>query len=107
MSKSPKPKRFEWEPKVGPASILAIVQLLVLIAGGGVLYGVLTTKQDVNTTNTLDLKQSFVQFQKDQQKESTKRDEKLATQNDRITKIETSVGFIDQTVQRIESALKK
>lgn len=102
------PQRLpQWENKIGWATITGIVQLMLIIAGGGVLWGVVTTKLDVTTTNTLDLKSNFIQAQKEQQKEAAKRDDKLAAQNDRITKIETSVGFIGQTVSRIEAALAK
>ena len=93
----------QWENKIGMATIVGIVQLVAFIAGGGVLYGVITTKQDVQTTNILDLKQATTQFTKD----AVKRDERFAAQNERIGKIETAVGFMQPAIQRIEAALSK
>ena len=92
---------MRWDAKIGPASIIGVVQLIAMIAGLGALYGTLSGKLDAAATNAIEAKTAV----SNTAKEAQHRDEKVAAQNERIGKIETSVSFIVPAIQRIEAKL--
>jgi hypothetical protein len=98
-------RRVEWDNKVGPASIVGIVQLVAIIAGLGAMYGALSGKLDAAATNAIEAKTATTQTAEKIAKESTRRDEKIASQAERIGKIETSIQFVVPAIQRIEAKI--
>jgi hypothetical protein len=98
-------RRVEWDNKVGPASIVGIVQLVAIIAGLGAMYGALSGKLDAAATNAIEAKTATTQTADKIAHESLRRDEKIASQAERIGKIETSIQFVVPALQRIESKL--
>ncbi len=98
-------RRVEWDNKVGPASIVGLVQLVAMITGLGVLYGTLSGKLDAAATNAIEAKTATVITADKFAHESAKRDDKIASQAERIGKIETSIQFVLPALQRIEAKL--
>ena len=95
--------RVQWETKVGPAALIGVVQLIGMILGVGVLYGTFTGQIQNLAINATKAEAAI----NTAEKEARKRDDKLATQSERLGKIETSVQFIVPAIQRIESLLTK
>ena len=90
--------RLEWEPKVGPAAIVGLAGSLGILVTLGIAWGSLSTKVD----NVYEVKTTVEQMNR----HAVNRDAKVAEQAERIGKIETSVGFIMPTLQRIETKLE-
>ena len=93
----------QWDMKIGPASIIGVIQIIGMIAGLGVLYGTMSGQITTAATNAIEAKAAI----KDAEKKSEKRDEKVATQSEKIGKIETAVQYMGVQLQRIESAVAK
>ena len=93
--------KLEWDGKVGPASIIGVVGSLSVLVTLGVVWGQTTAKLDTVAAKAADAHEATVEIAKD----STKRDQRVAAQSERLGKIETSVQFIVPTLQRIEAKL--
>ncbi len=96
---------MEWDNKIGTASVVGVVQLIALIAGLGALYGTLSGKLDAAATNAIEAKTATTQTADKIAHESVRRDEKIASQAERIGKIETSIQFVVPAIQRIEAKI--
>jgi uncharacterized protein HemX len=99
------PFRPEWDNKIGTASVLGAVQIIAIIAGLGAMYGALSGKLDAAATNAIEAKTATTQTADKINRESARRDEKIASQAERIGKIETSIQFVVPAIQRIEAKI--
>ena len=96
-----KKMNIQWEPKVGPAAIIGVVGSLSVLVSIGVVWGVSVTKLDVAAEKADEARKAALSLQED----SIRRDQRIATQSERIGKIETAVTFMVPTLQRIESKI--
>ena len=87
---------MQWEGKFGPAALLAIVQLAVIIVGAVYTYAKLenTATNTAATTTTL---REIVGKQR----------ERTDTMNDRLIKVETVVSSVASAVDRLDLKLDK
>ena len=83
---------FEW--KIGPATILTLLQIVGLIGGGFFLYGQLVTKNENTEKSVSELKTIGTTLATTQ-----------AQQGERIAASETALKIIVPSIQRIEAAL--
>ena len=88
---------FQWDPKIGPATVVGTVGSLGVLVAVGVAWGSLTAKVDSVT----EVKATIEQMNR----HAVNRDQKVAEQAERVGKIETSVGFIIPALARIEAKL--
>lgn len=95
--------RLEFDTKVGPATFVGILSILSTFIGIGVLYGTISGQVGAASTNAVEAKTAVVNVER----ESKKRDAKIAEQSERIGRIETSVQFLVPAIQRIEAAIAK
>ena len=87
---------LRWNGEIGPASIVGVVGSLSVLISIGILWGAFTTKIDTTTAVVAEVV-----------KQSATRDDHIAAQSERLGRVETSVGFIVPTLQRIESKLDR
>ena len=87
---------MHWEGKFGPAAVLAIAQLAVLVVGAVYTYAKLenTAANTAATTTTL---REIVGKQR----------ERTDTMNDRLIKVETVVSNVATAVDRLDLKLDK
>ena len=87
---------MQWEGKFGPAAVLAIAQLAVLVVGAVYTYAKLenTAANTAATTTTL---REIVGKQR----------ERTDTMNDRLIKVETVVSSVASAVDRLDLKLDK
>ena len=87
---------MQWEGKIGPAALLAVAQLAVLVVGAVYTYAKLenTAANTAATTTTL---REIVGKQR----------ERTDTMNDRLIKVETVVSNVATTVERLDLKLDK
>ena len=88
---------FQWDPKIGPASIIGVVGSLGILVTVGIAWGSLSVRVD----SINEIKASVEQMNR----HAVNRDQKVAEQAERVGKIETSVGFIVPALARIEAKL--
>ena len=93
--------KLEWDGKVGPASIVGVLGSLSVLVTLGIVWGQTTSKIDTVAVKATEAHAATVEIAK----ESTKRDARIATQAERLGKIETSIQFMVPALQRIESKL--
>ena len=87
---------MHFDTKIGPASWLAVLQIIGLIGGGFFLYGQLVTKNDNTEKSVQELKSIGTTLATAQ-----------AQQGERIAKTETALQTIVPSIQRIESVLMR
>ena len=85
-----------WRAEWGPASLLAIAQLVVLMLGGVYTFASLQNTA-ANTKNTAEALQAIV----------VRQQEKTSDMNDRLIKVETNMIAQTQTLDRIDQKLDK
>ena len=95
--------RVEWDTKVGPATVVGVISIISTFIGVGVLYGTISGQVGAASTNAIEAKTAVINVEK----ESKKRDAKIAEQSERVGRIETSMQFVVPAIQRIEAALTK
>ena len=88
--------KVEWTSQIGPASVLAIVQIVAVAVGGVAAWVNLSNKVDYTSATLVTTA-----------KESRARDKTVAEHTERLGKIDTSLGFIVPSIQRIESKLDR
>jgi len=87
---------IEWDPKIGLATVVGAVGTLAILTSIGITWGSVTSKLEAAQAAVVEIN-----------KASSKRDDHLAQQAERLGKVETSVSFIVPTLQRIEASLSK
>ena len=87
---------LKWNGEIGPASIVGVIGSLSVLISIGILWGTFTTKIDTTTAVVAEVV-----------KQSELRDDHVAAQSERLGRVETSVGFIVPTLQRIEAKLDR
>lgn len=92
---------LKWDAKVGPATIATIISGLLVLGGLGVTWGSTVSKIDAAGLLAAEAKSAA----KEVSDSSVKRDQRIATQAERLGKIETSIQFIVPALQRIESKI--
>ena len=90
--------QLQWEGKVGPSAVIGAIGSLGVLVTVGIAWGSLSTKVD----GALEIRATVEQMNK----HAVARDAKVGEQAERIGKIETAVGFIVPTLQRIETKLE-
>lgn len=93
---------LEWEGKVGPAAVVGVVGSLGVLVSLGIAWGSL--KGDVQASATMAHEAKLAA--KEIVDASARRDQRISQQAERLGKIETSVGFIVPSLQRIETKLE-
>ena len=88
---------LQWDPKIGPATIVGLLGSFGILIAGGIAWGSLTAKVE----SVSEVKATVEQMNR----HAVNRDQKVAEQAERIGKIETSVGFIVPALTRIEAKL--
>ena len=88
--------QIEWDPKVGPASLIGLIGFAATLISLGVIWGSATTKLDAAAAAATDAKTV-----------ATDAKNTAGQQESRIGKIETAVGFIVPTINRIEAKLDR
>jgi hypothetical protein len=84
-------KFVEWEGKIGWASVIGLIQLLVFLLGG-----VFTVGQLIN--GNTNIKESVVELRNI----TTTLKDAQASNAERVGKMETSIIFLTTTVQQLE-----
>jgi len=95
------PLGLEWDGKVGPAFLMACLGTVSILFSIGVIWGQTTSRLEKVDTNALEAKHAVVEATKD----NRQRDTLIATQSERLGKIETAVQFIVPVIQRIEAKI--
>lgn len=93
---------IQWDPKIGPATIVSIGGALAILVTIGAAWGTLTTKLDhvLHISTKTDDKVLAVQ------KANHKQDEKIAAQSSQISGMQATINFLVPTLQRIEQRLE-
>ena len=109
MAKKPQHGGFTFKWEFGPASIITfigiIIQAGVFIWGASALYSGLTNKIEIQSTK-IDTVEKGSAERFTAVRDAIKDNRAVQTaQAERVTKIETSVGFISSVVQRLEARL--
>lgn len=92
-----KTMNLQWDPKVGPAAIIGMIGSLTALIAIGIAWGTTTTRLDMVITTANDAKLAATEIKH----ESDKRDSRIASQAERLAKIESAVTFIVPTLQEI------
>ena len=92
---------LKWDGRVGPGAVVSLGGALLILAGLGVTWGNTVSKIDAAATLAAEAKAAA----KEVSDGAVKRDQRLASQAERLGKIETSIQFIVPALQRIESKL--
>ena len=87
--------QFEWDGKVGPASIICLAQMVGIFIGGAVVWTQLSDKVS-NTSEKLDSVRTTVSALRTDLKSS--QDER-AQQSERLGRVETAVTFISSYIK--------
>lgn len=94
--------QLQWEGKVGPAAVISTIGSLGILVSVGIAWGSL--KGDVVASAVMAHEAKTAA--KEIVESSSKRDQRISAQAERLGKIETSVGFIVPALQRIETKLE-
>lgn len=87
---------MQWEGKFGPASLLAMAQLATLIIG--LVYGYAKLENTAaNTASTTSVLREIISKQR----------ERTDIINDRMIKVETTLGSVAVAVDRLDSKIDK
>lgn len=82
----------QWEGKIGPATVIGLAQLLLILIGGLVTVSQMQNGIENSKLAVSELKNVVSSIQASQ-----------AINAERVGKLETSIGFIASSVQRLES----
>ena len=82
---------MQWEGKIGPATVVGVIQLLLILFGGIVTVSQMQNGIDNSKLAVSELKNVVSSIQVSQ-----------AINAERVGKLETSIGFIASSVQRLE-----
>lgn len=88
---------LEWDPKIGPSAIIGIAGSLAVMVTIGIVWGSTVTRLD-NVTQRVTNVEMVAKDQKNEASESTSR---IASQAERLAKIEAAVTFIVPALQEI------
>jgi uncharacterized protein HemX len=87
-------KLMQWEGKVGPAAIIAAIQLLIVLIGGIFVFAQVQNNTENSKLAVAELKNVVNSIQQAQ-----------SINAERVGKLETSIGFIANSVQRLEQKI--
>jgi outer membrane murein-binding lipoprotein Lpp len=86
---------IEFDPKIGPASILGAAQLIAIVVGGAVVWTQLSDKV-TSTSEKLDTVKTVVSSLRSDLKASQ---QDRAQQSERLGRVETAVTFISSYIK--------
>lgn len=85
---------MQWDSKIGPATIVGIAQLLLILIGGVVTVTQLQSSIETEKLQVTELKNVVTTLQAAQ-----------ASGTERVGRLETSIGFLNTSVNRIETKI--
>jgi septal ring factor EnvC (AmiA/AmiB activator) len=88
--------KFEWDNKIGPASIVGVIGIIATLLGVGAMYGTMQSNLSATAEKTSEVHAAV----KELKSESAVRDQ-------RVSKVETAIEFVRDTVNRIDARLAK
>jgi hypothetical protein len=91
----------QWDPKIGLAAVSAIGGSLMVFATVLLAWGALTAKVDSAAEKAVEAKAAIALATK----QSEKRDEVINQHSVSLSQIQTQIGYINPTLQRIEAKL--
>jgi uncharacterized protein HemX len=85
---------MQWDSKVGPATIVGAIQLLIVLIGGIFVFAQVQNNTENSKLAVAELKNVVNSIQMAQ-----------SINAERVGKLETSIGFIANSVQRLEQKI--
>jgi len=103
-------QHFAWDFKIGPAAVLTfismVVQVVVVVWVGSSIYTGLTNRVDYQSNKIADVEKGadkrFETVVTSIKESRTKQDETIQ----RVTKLETALTFIGESIHRVELAVQ-